>query len=84
MSEVLTDARLGEIAFALLFCEVDMVAPKQLPEALQDLEVELVSLRICTEEEASAVCKKMQAMRFERQFPTAVLENVALMRRQGR
>ncbi len=62
MSNVLADARLGEIAIALLLAEFDGVPLEDLPEALKDLENELVTLGICNTEEASAVNEEMLAM----------------------
>lgn len=61
MSNVLTDARVGEVAVLLLLAEFKGVPSEHLANAFEDLETELVTLGICTPEEAPAVVQKLLA-----------------------
>lgn len=87
----LTNERLGEVAIALLLAEFDGIPSEQLPEALKELEVELVALGICTSEEATAVPRKVleviqktEAQLFSRRYPPEVLESIKQLRaREG-
>ncbi len=72
----LTDERLGKIITALLLADFDGIPSERLPEALEDLKVELEGLGICTPEEAEAVTKKVLALRFADQYPPKVLAGI--------